>query len=126
MAQKTKTVEAYLTALSPEKRRALERLRKVIRAAAPKAEECISYGIPAFRLNGKFLVGLAAAATHCSFYPGAVVKTLRGTQGIRHEQGHDSLPPGQAFAQHAGPEARESPNRKSRNGQKALMRTPHM
>jgi len=76
MAQKTKTVEAYLTALSPEKRRALERLRKVIRAAAPKAEECISYGIPAFRLNGKFLVGLAAAATHCSFYPGAVVKTL--------------------------------------------------
>jgi uncharacterized protein YdhG (YjbR/CyaY superfamily) len=73
---KTKTVEAYLAALSPEKRAALERLRKTIRAAAPKAEECISYGIPAFRLNGKFLVGLGASAKHCSFYPGAVLTTL--------------------------------------------------
>jgi len=73
---KTKAIDAYLAAVSPEKRAALERLRKVIRAAAPKAEECISYGIPAFRLNGKFLVGLGAAATHCSFYPGAVLATF--------------------------------------------------
>jgi len=73
MSRKAKTIEAYLAAVSPDKRAALERLRRVIRAAAPKAEECISYGIPAFRLNGKFLVGLGAAATHCSFYPGAAV-----------------------------------------------------
>jgi len=76
MAKKTKTVDTYLAALSPEKRAALERLRKIIRAAAPRAEECISYGIPAFRLDGKFLVGFGAGANHCSFYPGAVVKTL--------------------------------------------------
>ena len=71
-----KTFDTYLAALSPEKRVALQRLRKIIRATAPKAEECISYGIPAFRLNGKFLVGLGASATHCSFYPGAVLTTL--------------------------------------------------
>ncbi len=76
MTQNMKTFNAYLAAVSPERRAALERLRKIIRAAAPKAEECISYGIPAFRLNGKFLVGLGAAATHCSFYPGTVLTTL--------------------------------------------------
>jgi uncharacterized protein YdhG (YjbR/CyaY superfamily) len=76
MTRKAKTIDEYLAGVSPEKRAALERLRKVIRAAAPKAEECICYGIPAFRLDGKFLVGLGAAATHCSFYPGAVLTSL--------------------------------------------------
>ena len=40
-----------------------------IRAAAPEAEECISYGLPAFRLNGKLLVAFGAARNHCAFYP---------------------------------------------------------
>ena len=40
-------------------------------AAAPKAEECISYQIPSFRLNGKLLVSFGGAAKHCAFYPGA-------------------------------------------------------
>jgi len=66
-----KTVDEYLAALSDDKRAALERLRKTIRAAAPKAQECISYQIPAFRLNGRLLVAFGAAANHCSFYPGA-------------------------------------------------------
>jgi uncharacterized protein YdhG (YjbR/CyaY superfamily) len=57
-----------------DKRAALEKLRKDIRAAAPKAEECISYGLAAFRLNGKFLVAFGAAANHCAFYPGATVQ----------------------------------------------------
>jgi uncharacterized protein YdhG (YjbR/CyaY superfamily) len=73
---KEKTFEAYLAALDPDKRSALEKLRKAIRAAAPKAEECISYGVPAFRLNGRFLVALAAAKHHCSFYPGSAVQAF--------------------------------------------------
>lgn len=76
MAKKNKTVDEYLATVNPDQRSALQRLRKTIQAAVPKAEECISYGIPAFRLNGKFLVGLGAATKHCSFYPGAVVATL--------------------------------------------------
>jgi uncharacterized protein YdhG (YjbR/CyaY superfamily) len=40
----------------------------LIRAAAPEAEECISYGMPAFR-QGRMLVAFAAAAKHCSFFP---------------------------------------------------------
>jgi uncharacterized protein YdhG (YjbR/CyaY superfamily) len=69
MASKPKTIDDYLATLSDDKRAALEKLRKTIRAEAPKAEECISYQIPAFRLNGKMLVGFAATANHCAFYP---------------------------------------------------------
>ena len=65
---KPKTINDYLTNVSPGQRAALQKLRKTIRAAAPKAEECISYGLPAFRLNG-FLVAFGAAANHCAFYP---------------------------------------------------------
>jgi len=62
--------------LSDDKRRALEKLRKDIKAAAPKVEECISYGVPSYRLNGKFLMSYGAAAKHCAFYPGATVQRL--------------------------------------------------
>ncbi len=75
-APKGQTFDGYLARLSAEKRAALERLRRAIHAAAPKAEECISYGVPAFRLNGRFLVGLGAASDHCSFYPGAAVQAF--------------------------------------------------
>jgi uncharacterized protein YdhG (YjbR/CyaY superfamily) len=67
MAGKPKTIDEYLAALSDDKRAALEKLRKTIRAAAPKAEECISYQLPAFRQNG-MLVGFGATANHCAFY----------------------------------------------------------
>ncbi len=70
---KPRTIQEYLRMVSPDKRAALQALRKDIRAAAPAAEECISYGLPAFRLNGKMLVWFGAAAKHCAFYPGAVV-----------------------------------------------------
>src|SRR5437867_13432456 len=67
MAGKPKTIDEYLAALSDDKRAALEKLRKTIRAAAPKAEECISYQLCAFRQNG-MLVGFGATAKHCAFY----------------------------------------------------------
>ena len=71
------THDEYLAALSDDKRRALEKLRKDIKAAAPKAEECISYGIPGFRLNGKLLVSYGAAAKHCAFYPGSTLQAFK-------------------------------------------------
>jgi uncharacterized protein YdhG (YjbR/CyaY superfamily) len=76
-AAKPKTPDDYLAALAPDKRAALETLRERIRAAAPTAEECMSYGIPAFRLHDKLLVAYGAAARHCAFYPGSVVQALR-------------------------------------------------
>ena len=55
--------------MNAEQRAALEKLRQTIRAAAPKAEECISYGLAAFRLNGRPLVAFGAWANHCALYP---------------------------------------------------------
>lgn len=61
------TIDEYLAGVSDEQRAALEKLRQAIKAAAPKAEECISYGLAAFRQNG-VLVGFGATAKHCAFY----------------------------------------------------------
>src|SRR5262245_42210283 len=69
MAARPTTIDEYLTAVSEDKRAALEKLRKTIRAAAPQAEECISYGLAAFRLDGRALVAFGATANHCAFYP---------------------------------------------------------
>jgi uncharacterized protein YdhG (YjbR/CyaY superfamily) len=68
---KPQTIDEYLAPLSNEKRVALEKLRRAIKSAAPKAEECISYQIPGFRLGGRLLVSFGAARDHCAFYPGA-------------------------------------------------------
>jgi uncharacterized protein YdhG (YjbR/CyaY superfamily) len=65
---KPRTIDEYLAALSDDKRAALQRLRKIIRAAAPRAEECISYQLPSFRLDGRGLVWFGAAANHCAIY----------------------------------------------------------
>jgi len=74
---KKKTFEGYLAALPSDQRKALDTLRKAIHAAAPEAEECISYGVPSFRLNGRFLVAMAAASSHCSFYPGSALQAFK-------------------------------------------------
>jgi len=65
---KPKTIDEYLLALSEDKRSALEKLRKTISSAAPKAEECISYQLPTFRHDGKLLVAFGASKGHCAFY----------------------------------------------------------
>ena len=62
-------MEAYLEALPADARKALEKVRKAIRAAAPNAEEGFSYGVPAFKVGKKPLVCFAAFKNHCGFYP---------------------------------------------------------
>jgi uncharacterized protein YdhG (YjbR/CyaY superfamily) len=62
-------VDKYLAKVPPPARTTLQKIRAVIRSAAPReATEAISYGIPAFQYNG-MLVAYAAFANHCSFFP---------------------------------------------------------
>ena len=83
MPPKTNEVDAYLARLSADKRATLEKVRKAIRAAAPKAREGLSYGMPAF-IQDKPIAGYAAGATHCAYYPmsgtvtAALAADLRG------------------------------------------------
>ena len=79
MSKRPRTIDEYLSGLDVASRTALQKVRRAIHAAAPNAEECISYGMPAFRLNGELIAGFRAAAHHCSYHPmsGQTVATLR-------------------------------------------------
>jgi uncharacterized protein YdhG (YjbR/CyaY superfamily) len=71
-------VDAYLAGLDEPKRSTLEALRRSILAVVPDAEEGISYGVPAFRVNGKVVAGFAAHKNHLSYLPhsGELLATL--------------------------------------------------
>lgn len=79
--QNYKSVEAYLKAQSAEMRSALEKLRAQIKKAAPKAEEDISYGMPAYKHKGP-LVYFGAFKDHCSFFPGSA-SILANKEGLK-------------------------------------------
>lgn len=63
------SVEAYLAALPDDQRAVMDQLRGIIREAAPEAVEQISYGMPAFKTHGRFLVSYAAFKRHFSLFP---------------------------------------------------------
>lgn len=63
-----KNIDAYIADQPVEYRATLEKIRKTIHEAAPEAEECISYGMPAFKM-GRALVYFALFSKHIGFYP---------------------------------------------------------
>ena len=71
-------VDEYLAALDEPKRSTLEKLRKTIQEIVPEAEQCISYGMPAFKVRGKAVAGFAAFKNHLSYFPhsGSVLPEL--------------------------------------------------
>jgi uncharacterized protein YdhG (YjbR/CyaY superfamily) len=71
-------VDAYLASLGEPARRTLEDLRRSILDVVPDAEQCISYGMPAFKVGGKTVAGFAAFKGHLSYLPhsGSVLPEL--------------------------------------------------
>jgi uncharacterized protein YdhG (YjbR/CyaY superfamily) len=71
-------IDSYLAGVSEPKRSTLERLRRCVLDVLPDAEECISYGMPAFKVQGKTVAGFAAFKNHLSYLPhsGSVLPTL--------------------------------------------------
>jgi uncharacterized protein YdhG (YjbR/CyaY superfamily) len=87
------TIDEYLVTLDDQKRKTLQELRQTILSIIPDAEECISYGMPAFRLEGKVIAGFAAFKNHLSYLPhsGSVIPALsddlaayKSTEGSLH------------------------------------------
>jgi uncharacterized protein YdhG (YjbR/CyaY superfamily) len=74
----SKDVTAYLAKVPPAQRATLKALRSTLKALLPKAEECLSYGIPCFKLEGHAIAGYAAMKAHCSYFPhsGTVIPKL--------------------------------------------------
>ena len=72
-------IDGYLAALDEPKRSTLETLRRSILEVLPDAEQCLSYGMPAFKIDGKTVAGFAAFKQHLSYLPhsGSVVPALR-------------------------------------------------
>lgn len=62
-----KSIDEYLEGVQPAQRAALEKLRGQVAAAAKGAQECISYGLPAFR-RGRVVCGFGATQKHCALY----------------------------------------------------------
>jgi uncharacterized protein YdhG (YjbR/CyaY superfamily) len=83
MTTPPQNIDDYLAALPEDQRAALERIRGIVKSVAPKAEECISYRLPTFRLNGKTLVSFGAATHHCSFYPLSAATVVTHKEELR-------------------------------------------
>jgi uncharacterized protein YdhG (YjbR/CyaY superfamily) len=62
-------IDDYLQRLDELKRSTLSQLRRDILAVVPDAEQCISYGVPGFKIDGKTIAGFAAFKNHLSYLP---------------------------------------------------------
>jgi uncharacterized protein YdhG (YjbR/CyaY superfamily) len=69
MSVSKQEIDDYLASLEEPKRGTLTALRRAILAVVPEAEQCISYGHPAFRVHGKVVAGFAAFNHHLSYLP---------------------------------------------------------
>ena len=63
------SIDEYIATFPEEVQKILEEIRSTIKAAAPEAQEKISYQIPAFELKGKNLIYFAGWKKHVSIYP---------------------------------------------------------
>jgi uncharacterized protein YdhG (YjbR/CyaY superfamily) len=95
-------IDSYLAGVGEPKRSTLQQLRQCVLDVIPDAEECISYGLPAFKVKGKTVAGFGAFKNHLSYLPhsGSVLPALaadlagyEGTQGSLHFPVDQPLPP---------------------------------
>ena len=98
----TNEVDDYVRSLDEPARTTMETVRRTILELVPDAEQCISYGLPAFMLEGKVVAGLRAFKNHLSYLPhsGSVLTELRdeivgytSTKGSLHFANDAPLPP---------------------------------
>jgi uncharacterized protein YdhG (YjbR/CyaY superfamily) len=96
-------IDRYLAGLDEPKRSTLEQLRRDVLAVVPDAQECLSYGVPGFKVQGETVAGFAAFTNHLSYLPhsGSVLAALadelagyEGTKSSLHFAVDQPLPSG--------------------------------
>jgi uncharacterized protein YdhG (YjbR/CyaY superfamily) len=97
----TAQVDGYLDRLDEPKRSTLQQLRRTILELLPDAEETISYGMPAYKVQGKTIAGFAAFKNHLSYLPhsgsvldklGDALTSYESTKGSLHFAVDQPLP----------------------------------
>src|ERR1043165_8627725 len=88
---KANSVEDYIVSFPASTQKLLKQVRKAIKAAAPKAEEAISYGMPGYKLNGKPLVYFAGYEHHIGFYATPTGHKKFEKQLSKYKQGKGSV-----------------------------------
>jgi uncharacterized protein YdhG (YjbR/CyaY superfamily) len=87
MPRKPTAIDEFLAGMTGDRCAVLNDLRRTIQSAVPKAEECVSYGIVAFRLDAEVVAGFAPTKKGCSYFPfsGTTLATL-AKELSRYEQ----------------------------------------
>lgn len=62
-------IDEYFKKIAPRERAELQRIREIVRAVAPDAQEVITYGMPGFKYKNKYFVGFNALKNHLSIFP---------------------------------------------------------
>jgi len=95
MKKPYKNIDEYINGFPKETQELLKQIRMTIRQAAPEAEESISYGMPAFKMNGKPLVYFAAFKNHIGFYatPTGHKEFADELSKYKHGKGSVQFPP---------------------------------
>jgi uncharacterized protein YdhG (YjbR/CyaY superfamily) len=88
---KANIVEDYIAGFPASTQKLLKQVRKTIKAAAPKADESISYGMPGYKLNGKPLVYFAGYEHHIGFYATPTGHKKFEKQLSKYKQGKGSV-----------------------------------
>lgn len=92
-------IDAYIGKQKPLQKEVLEKVRQRIQRVAPLAEEAMSYGVPAFRLNGRLLVAYATFTRHLGIYPDPEIidRYAKELTGYTTSKGAIQLPLDQAI-----------------------------
>ena len=89
--KKVGNTDGYIADFPKEVQVLLKQIRKTIKQAAPKAEESISYGMPAYKLNGKPLIYFAGYKNHIGLYATPSGHTAFAKELAKYKQGKGSV-----------------------------------
>ena len=91
LAPTPKTIDEYIAGFPPDVQELLQKVRATIQKAAPEAEETISYKIPTFNLNGRYLIYFAGYKKHISLYPAPIGNPEFAEEIAPYESGKGTL-----------------------------------